>query len=55
MGIFAIAHRQIEGNVTLLLLKLRAVFGHFSKQRLTQYTKEKLYFGCAAQCMYYMP
>lgn len=36
-----IANRQAEGNVTFLILKLGAIFGHFSKQSLTQCTKEK--------------
>lgn len=36
-----IAHRQTEGNVTLLVLKLRVIFEHFSEARLTQCTNEK--------------
>lgn len=39
-----ITHRQTEGNVTLLVLKLRVIFGHFSEARLTQCTKEKYTF-----------
>lgn len=47
------AHRQTEGNVTLLVLKLSIIFEHFSKVRLT-YTmhKGKTYFCCAAECMF---
>jgi len=39
-----ITHRQTEGNVTLLGLKLRVMFGHFSEESLAQCTKEKYAF-----------
>lgn len=40
-----IARRQTEGNVTLLVLKLRVIFGQFSEKSLTQCSEEKYTFA----------